>query len=636
MRSLPRTEYVKAASRGFLGCIYLSFTACLSLQAQPVVTKSWGSLADARKMVFSQNVLWIAGGGVTKYDIASRTKKRYTVQEGLASNATFDVAFDSSSHTLWIATSSGLAEWDITSGRERFLYGQPESPGPFVLSLCNGSGVRPGRLWIGTRGKGLYALDKGSSRIAQVLSAASLPDSWVSSLAIDPARLVLWAGTPAGIVRVSLNSDTPRIDSSLANNAISARRLTVDGETGDIYCVTYLNELFRYCSTANSWDQILLPIDRTVERVSDLQLSRIEKSLWIASSAGVLEFDLKTQRWQEHDFAKREVSSLALDAAGDSVFFATRDGVFCSELRGMEAHRVLQNSPPFNNTVNAIHIEKRRGRIWFGTDGGIAGFDKRTQRWEALHPFQNSRERILALAVCDSSVWIGTMSHGFAKLDVQTGQVEEIQGTAEGSTVTSMLIDQESRKIWFGVLGPRGGVYEYEITSKKLRVLPFLSHVSVTSLLMDGRTIWAGTNLGVAKFQKDKELKANPFEEDLQVSDVLALAFDRRRGQLWVTTEYAVVRYNVFQKRAVKIGNVEGFPTSVVTTVLCDGARIWLGTEGDGLYMYDPALPHRPLGGNTRGLGDRYVISMAYDEEDETLWVGTVNGGISVLKVHQP
>lgn len=71
-------------------------------------------------------------------------------------------------------------------------------------------------------------------------------------------------------------------------------------------------------------------------------------------------------------------------------------------------------------------------------------------------------------------------------------------------------------------------------------------------------------------------------------------------------------------------------PTKVrVHGVLCQMFnRIWIATEGSGLYMYDlktKELKNYRYEDGTSGLNSNYVRSLALDQENR-LWVGTYNG----------
>lgn len=156
--------------------------------------------------------------------------------------------------------------------------------------------------------------------------------------------------------------------------------------------------------------------------------------------------------------------------------------------------------------------------------------------------------------------------------------------------------------------------------------------VSVTFLLEDGDWIWVGTGRGVAKFHKLNGPGANPFDPRLAFGGVLTLAFDNKRDLLWITTEYEVIVYDETRKQHKIFKGAGGFPRSPITSILFDGEHIWLGSEGYGLYVYNPLEGVKNPLTRMKVIADRYIISLAYDKKQGNIWVGTVSGGISVIK----
>jgi len=584
-------------------------------------------------MIFHQGCLWAAGGGLTHYDIARGSAKYYVTEQGLIANAAFDVAVDKKNQVLWTATSCGLARLDLETNQWK-SFGTAEGLfDPFVLSL--GIYEQQGKtlLFIGTRSDGLYFLPAGSDKITRAVGKKILPDLWVSNIAADPGRKCLWVGTAAGVVRFQfINGKRPlKIDPVPAHNRIAAKKLVVNDRTGDVSCLNYYHEIYLYRLSAKKWEKI--PPPGKDIKITDLVLDSAADILWTASHRGIYGCKLKQKQWIRIPGYSGYVSCITLDAKNSILYYTSREGVRSLKLNKnkKESPLLLANSPPFNNTVNAIFIDEKSDMIWIGTDWGITKFEKKNQQWKFLDLPLFPEERVTALSVDENTVWFGTMYHGAAKMDRKTGMIEEIKGTPDYSTVTSIIADASVKKVWFGLLGTRGGVYEYDMEKKKLKVIPFLDGVSVTFLLEDGDWIWVGTSRGVAKFHKLKRAGANLFDQQLAFGDVLTLALDNKRDHLWITTEYEVIVYDRTQKQHKIFKGTGGFPPSPITSILFDGERTWLGSEGYGLYVCNPREGVKNPLTRMKGIADRYIISLAHDKKQRNIWVGTVSGGISVV-----
>jgi ligand-binding sensor domain-containing protein len=624
----------------FCPVFYLCLCTILSIhssaRAYQAPVKSLAALADARKMIFHQGCLWAAGGGVTRYDIASGRAKQYVVEQGLAANAVFDAAVDGKNHVLWAATSCGLAKLDLETNQWKSFGRKEGLPDPFLLSLYIYEKQGKTRLFIGTRSDGLYFLPGDSDKIARAVNKKMLPDPWVSCIAADPGRNYLWVGTAAGVVRFQyIKGKRPlKIAPFPVHNDIAAKRLVVNERTGDVICLNYYNEIYFYRLSAKKWEAIPPPPGKAV-KISDLLLDNAANILWTTTDRGIYQYRLKQKQWTRLPGFRGEGFCIALDPQSSILYFTSREGLHSFPGTMKLNKSFLPNSPPFNNTVNAIFIDEKSDIIWIGTDWGIAKFEKKNQQWKFFHLAAFPGEIVTALSAAGSTVWFGTMYHGPVKMDCKTGMMEEIKGTPDNSTVTCIIEDTALKKVWFGLLGTRGGVYEYNIEKKKLSVLSFLEGLSVTSMLEEGDWIWVGTGAGVAKFHKMKGPGPGLFNQRLAFGDVLTLALDTRRDRLWITTEHEVIVYDRAKKQHKIFKRPDGFPWSPITAILFAGERIWLGSEGYGLYMYNPFEKVKNPLTRVEGTADRYIISLAYDKSHGTVWTGTVSGGISIVNYRE-
>ena len=97
-----------------------------------------------------------------------------------------------------------------------------------------------------------------------------------------------------------------------------------------------------------------------------------------------------------------------------------------------------------------------------------------------------------------------------------------------------------------------------------------------------------------------------------------------KRGDLWFGTAHGLSRFDGYQMR---LGAAPALTNSSITAICpdSDGLRLWIGTANDGLFLLnsDGSL-HRHLevdGGRIEALASG----------QETLWVATLDGGISRL-----
>jgi ligand-binding sensor domain-containing protein len=618
--------------------LYLYFClllpVCCIAESGTVPVKSLAAQANARRMIVHNDYLWIAGGGLTRYHFAGGEVNRYVTEHGLVANALFDAAIDVKNRVLWAATSSGLGRLDLDTHQWKSFGRKQGLLDPFVLSLDIYEKQGKTLLFIGTREDGLYFLPGGSDKITRVIDKKMLPDPWISCTAVDPCHNYLWLGTAAGVVRFQLiNSRRPlKIDPLLAHNGIAAKRLVLDESTGDVFCLNYYNEIFLYRLSAKKWETIPPPPGMAV-KISDLVLDSAANILWTTTDRGIYQYRLKQKQWTRLPGFQGEGFCIALDPQRSILYNTSREGINSFSLKSIMATNksFLPNSPPFNNTVSAIFIDEKTGTTWVGTDWGIAKLENKSSQWKFFPLSPWPEERVITVSVGDKYVWFGTVHHGLCTMDRKTGVINEIKGIPEDSMVTSIIEDEKAKKIWFGLLGTRGGVYEYDMEKETMRVLPFLDYQSVTYLLEEGDWIWVGTGRGVAVFHKLRGPRADLFDPGLAFGQVLTLALDSKRNHLWITTEFEVIVYDRTKKQHKIFKSGDGFPWSPITSILFDGERIWLGSEGYGLYVYDPREGIKNPLTRVEGTADSYIITLTHDKRKGVVWVGTVYGGISLV-----
>ncbi|WP_210546823.1 ligand-binding sensor domain-containing diguanylate cyclase [Rhodoferax sp. PAMC 29310] len=117
--------------------------------------------------------------------------------------------------------------------------------------------------------------------------------------------------------------------------------------------------------------------------------------------------------------------------------------------------------------------------------------------------------------------------------------------------------------------------------------------------------------------------------------DVVPTLAQDKAGFLWVATGDGLVRYDGYRFRPLERDSV--VPTRrnlgwIRALLPARDGRLWIGTETDGLAVYDPVLEQVTdyrLGG-ANGVAVPTVRALAEDQ-DGSIWVGSVGGGVARL-----
>ena len=281
-------------------------------------------------------------------------------------------------------------------------------PSNKVMSVA----VQADAVWIGTD-RGLVRMNRGDGTIAAPV--AGLPHRVVTALAVDGRTSDLWAGTLAGLARVSAG----RVDvfdqrtSGLSNNVVYG----VVSREDSVWIATAAG-LSRYQPWADQWS------------IFDTENNLMHEP-WIYSVAaspegvyagiwggGVVQWEAATGRFREHrdpdgemeiDLFRNDglvhdvVSAVAVD--GPILWAGTYFGLSRYDGRAWMSYSA-SDSGLAGDFIN--DLAAGGGVVWIATDQGISRFDgKEWRTWRESEGLPSNTVYDVAMAK-DGSVWMAT------------------------------------------------------------------------------------------------------------------------------------------------------------------------------------------------------------------------------------
>ncbi len=338
-------------------------------------------------------------------------------------------------------------------------------------------------------------------------------------------------------------------------------------------------------------------------------------NLWAATTSGLAKWERASDRISRHPaLAGLHLRALHFAADQNALFIGTRDsGLVRLDLSSGATTRFVHDpADPSSLNDNRIYTlyGDSRGRLWVGTDGGLALLDAQGKGFERYlaGPKGLSDPGVRAIAEDPSgALWVGTLRGGLNRLDPESGTVERFRNDVNRPTS--------------------------------------LAHDQVRALLVDSeRRLWVGTIQGLDLFDRDSQTfvhyrhdPKNP--RSLANDHILALAQDRG-GVLWVGTR--VGGAHKWKPLSWQFGHVAPDPASPtglgsgnVTAFSEDHlGRLWVGTFDAGLYAMDRTSgemrPYRHDPKSPRALASDKVMSLLHDRKGE-LWIGTFDAGLDRL-----
>ncbi len=527
------------------------------------------------------------------------------MQQGLPQATIFSI-LQSHDGYLWLGTQRGLVRFDGL----RFT---PFSGGDGV-SLEN-SWVRSlledgqGNIWIGTNDSGLLKLRNGV--MTQYSIAQGFPSESVNCLATG-SNGEIWACTSKGLVRIADSTFTVYGEAQgLSTDTIRAACAAADGKIwagGD-------------SSDLNVWDG---------ERFAPRPLSSVPKQatvrsilcssdgvVWAGTTNGLIRLKDGAQRrfTEANGIADDWIDALAEGSHG-SLWIGTKNG-FSRLLKGeIESFRTKEGLS--QSTVYSLR-EDREGNLWVGTKHGLDQFlEGRTVPYTASEGLP-SNDTGPVFQDHAGNIWVGTLGAGLARSKGRHFAVLTKKDGLASNTIYALAEDSDGG-LWVGTSAGlnrlRDGAVEKTYTTQD-----GLPGNTIRCLFRDSQgELWAGTSKGAAVFENGRFVSP-PQSRQPSKGPILAFGEDADR-RLYAATEGG--RLDVY-----KGGNSPDVPPNAVPARDVDAlykdreGLLWMGTLGGGLRLLKDGKVFNFW--MRDGLFDDEIYGIAGDDRGN-LWMACSNG----------
>ena len=316
------------------------------------------------------------------------------------------------------------------------------------------------------------------------------------------------------------------------------------------------------------------------------------------------------------------------------------------------------------STVETI-VKDDIGYMWFGTNDGLNrydGYELRIFRHDASDPHSISDNYIYHIIKDrNGDLWVGT-NNGLNHLDLKTEKFECFRYDKNDSSSLSnnfvhRIMEDFRGNLWIATVGgglnfldrDKNAFYAFKHNSGRPQSI---SENRITALAIDHRDdLWIGTYTGhIDLLPLDQfyriwdQSEANRYDLKIPFENIRRsisgsediiwnISFDRKEHTLISTNRSGVL---VYQSNGVDVvprtfGWSEA--TSVHTILLDRDDNYWIGTESDGLHLYDPAnntiRKFQKDSQQPWGINDNGIWSL-FEDEIGRIWIGTEFGGINI------
>ena len=395
--------------------------------------------------------------------------------------------------------------------------------------------------------------------------------------------------------------------------------------------------------------------------------------IWVGTYSGLFVFDPVSKKTKEFKADPSNPSKLnsnmvrsLFEDSHNNMWVGTNDGLHVYDRKSERFTRFLHN--PNNpasiswNNIKSITADKY-GKLWIGTEeGGINVMDIkkgtfRSYKHDSNNPNSLSNNHIIKIVFDkDGQLWVGT-EIGIDIFNPQTEKAISVKSSlveqdgftpsASGRSIRDIYID-DNGVYWISV--HQGGVNKYDtnltfFNYKKFN--PFDPNGLTGSSIMSfsespSGDIFIGTEgAGLNVFNRKTGLIRRYDLKDKKANTASIIALESVGNTLWVGT-YQVGLYSInmttgalrhfhLPKNTTDAANVP------INCIKADkNGKIWLGTNGNGVYLYDPQRDVMESSDKVFQLASAQkfplngFITTIEQDKMGNIWIGSNGSGIAV------
>ena len=578
---------------------------------------------------------------------------------------------------IWISTRNGLFQYDgysITTYKSN-LYR------PDLLTNNNIYCVAEDaqhRLWIGTY-SGLNVLDKQTGQIRKI-DDPEINGIGISQILVTSDNRILFA-TEGGLLEYLEDGNRFSVFNQDNTGGVFPKttvKSLFEDDRGDIWIGTWSQGLFRYEKrTGEYWKYPQMNSGNSAHVV----FQDSHKNIWVGTWGAGLHllhdaYNPEKTTWTTftHDenrsgtISDNLIYAISEDLNTNSLWVGTRSGLSILSLRDMEMlHWSFENcySGESENSITSSEVASllrdRQGIMWVGMiGGGVNMANTRKAKFnldrlsEAKRILKSNSVRSILLDD-EGQLWMGISTYGFGVEDRRTGkfthhgQMPDFSSYRGISTVMSIMQSPSTGHIWIGVYN--GGVYEIDKSApvgKRVKAYnssnaPWMCNSCIYYICEDSKqNLWFATKSGVSMRAADgtpvrfDSLKVG----DVAVRDMVVMQLvEGHDSEMWLASNtHGVIRIQgsgnslsgyTFSGYSVSNGKLNSDYANCIYKDV--EGRIWVGTGGSGLSLYDAVedvfLPAHKLWNLP---GD--AVTNIQSDKKGNLWLGT-NAGLLRLTV---
>ncbi|MCY3720846.1 MAG: hypothetical protein OXG97_01345 [Candidatus Poribacteria bacterium] len=567
-------------------------------------------------LAFQDGILWIGTPrGLGSYTIASDSWNSL-------SNVPYnirDILCGETEKTVWLATDTGLVEYDPQRGREALHQSRPVRE-PFLETLVSNIKFDGDYIWFNSWGASpngaLVRFHRPTATWRRFTRVDILQSTQKRAMTLVRWTYVdtnaVWFTTDYGVLRYDKAMDTWRhftTEDGLSTNDVD--KIAVSEQS--VWVIPMIGlELSHYSKATGTWNVIVPDEGTQIERLNAIGVDG--PNVWFGSGRTLSRYNEITGEWK--NFGPRD------GLAGRGAEWITVDDDFIWVARSewdRDSNRPLSrydkktkkwttfstNDVLASRTIRRIIATEKDVWILYRPweDAGVTRYDRRTKEWTTIR----SGRGTLELASDDDYLWLAVPNDGLRRFHFASGtwaSFRDIKGLPHNHVGEyGLAVDEDY--VWVGTLRGLSRYDKQKESWTPLTALPTLVGRTIRTVDADERFVWVGTDAGMSRYDKVlgiwKNYRQEGGSENIEthgghwhrhsrkkkdcLSDDVVSSIMVDDQYVWVGTRDGANRFDKIALRWDQYKTEHGLPANNVTSVSSDADSIWVGTNsGIGKY----------------------------------------------------
>ncbi|MDR1341637.1 MAG: response regulator [Prevotellaceae bacterium] len=559
--------------------------------------------------------------------------RSYKVEDGLSHNSVWAVMQDSHGF-MWFGTNDGLNRF---SGKNFKVYKRlPSNPASignnFIHCLTEDS---KGRFFVGTKqGLYLFALETEEFSAVDLGEAVS-----VNAVTEDTDGNIYVATHGQGVFLLNADLSASRHFTPKNSNLPTGYVWTIaQDHFGGVWLGTVGSGLIFF----NRQDETFTPIPSEKEFGAVYSIFANRDNLWLGLGEGLGRYNFRTKKLVRYATPRLQNVKSIIEFSDHELIMGSDRGLVVFD-RTTETFDLLNASSSFDNltdkSIFAI-ARDREGAFWIGTYfGGVNYFSPAINSFAYFYstPEGEQTKNIVSSFAedADGKIYVATHNDGLSVFNPQTSRFERQAYNLDYHNIQTLLLDD--KKLYAGFYGKGIAV----LNAQQGRItggaeLKALNAVSVTYIYKTAKgDVLFCCEDGTRALSADGEVSALSYLANKPVKCVI----EDLSGALWFATHAGgLLHVSADGKQtwfANDPNNPRSLPSNNVNCVFQDSKfRVWAGTEGEGLAMFNPKTGgFETIYNEASGLPSNIIYSIL-DDAEGNVWASTAGGLVRIADNH--